>query len=157
MCSGWGGGNTRVLPSFLLVRWRVRYTHFLHSITVEGKGSSSLFPQSSSLSWPSLSGSLVDDVAVFHQRVENMVKYVSVSPLNETTPVTFWRPGRLHAQLLRVRMELAVGSCKHPTESPRNQHQLPVKDVYSSPDCQLDQTKQTKNFIWSFSESRLFS
>lgn len=34
-------------------------------------------------------------------------------------------------------MALAVGCCKHPTESPRTKHQLPVKDVYSSPDCQL--------------------
>lgn len=36
-----------------------------------------------------------------------------------------------------VTMALAVGCCKHPTESPRTKHQLPVKDVYSSPDCQL--------------------
>lgn len=36
-----------------------------------------------------------------------------------------------------VVMVLAVGCCKHPTESPRTKHQLPVKDVYSSPDCQL--------------------
>lgn len=35
-----------------------------------------------------------------------------------------------------VAMVLAVGCCKHPTESPRTEHQLPVKDVYSSPDCQ---------------------
>lgn len=35
-----------------------------------------------------------------------------------------------------VRMALAVGCCKHPTESPRTKHQLPVKDVYSSPNCQ---------------------
>lgn len=33
-------------------------------------------------------------------------------------------------------MALAVGCCKHPTESSTTEHQLPVKDVYSSPDCQ---------------------
>lgn len=31
---------------------------------------------------------------------------------------------------------IAVGCCKHPTESSTTKHQLPVKDVYSSPDCQ---------------------
>lgn len=43
-------------------------------------------------------------------------------------------------------MALAVGCCKHPTESPTTEHQLPVKDVYSSPDCQTkpNQTKPSR-------------
>lgn len=44
-------------------------------------------------------------------------------------------------------MALAVGCCKHPTESPTTKHQLPVKDVYSSPDCQTNPNRTAEQ--WS--------
>lgn len=51
------------------------------------------------------------------------------------------------AVVAAMAMALAVGCCKHPTESPTTEHQLPVKDVYSSPDCQTNpnQTELSSN------------